>query len=99
VTTMTPLDAEQMTVEEVEQGVIAFAGLTGQSAEDVRVSTLGEVQLQLQGWKEAAAGHVPTALERFEAWLALAAKVLGPVATILGAVTGGVGLVSAAKAV
>ncbi len=84
-----------LTRDELLALLSVLAGASGQDAADLEACSLDELTLLARAYREAATGREATALEQLEAWLVEAAKVAGPAATILSALTSAVGLVRA----
>lgn len=91
-------DAVAMTQEDLVAIVQAIAAANGMDLDDIRRCTVNDLVLMARGYQQAAAPHELTRLERFEAWLNEAAKLVTPLGTLAGAMGAMLGVATAAKA-
>lgn len=91
-------DEDFLPEEVVRAQVRVIAGASGRDADDLLACSVGEVLLLTQAYQGAAAAREQTQLEALVKWLNVVAAVAGPIATVAGALAGGIGVASAAKA-
>lgn len=84
-------------LEDLREQVKALAGARGVDVADIEALTFPQAQLEVAGYRLANASRDLTGLDRFVAWLNVAASVMGPIGTIAGALAAGIGVAGAAS--
>jgi hypothetical protein len=87
-----------LTAEDVYTTVAVLAKASEREESDLRTCTIGDLQLIEAAYRGAVADHEKTGLENFVVWLQFVSSVVGPAVSIVSAVTAGIGLVGAIKA-